>query len=207
MSKQRNYPDSSWAFIPATETRASHHYCLQVRATLGGFPPRHLVFLVRWSKRKPASTVVWTPIHHVSHFSAPSLLHMCPPPGSLPSQNSFFSKHWEDLGFALQFPPPTFAAHDSEENLYFWLGLCCCVWAFSGCDKRGLLLIEVSGLLIVVAFLIMASVMVARGLSCSAACGIFLDQRCNLSVFLCTGGGWGVFITNGPPGESLWRKS
>lgn len=139
MSKQRNYPDSSWAFIPATETRASHHYCLQVRATLGGFPPRHLVFLVRWSKRKPASTVVWTPIHHVSHFSAPSLLHMCPPPGSLPSQNSFFSKHWEDLGFALQFPPPTFAAHDSEENLYFWLGLCCCVWAFSSLGDWALL--------------------------------------------------------------------
>ena len=206
MSKQRNYPDSSWAFIPATETRASHHYCLQVRATLGGFPPRHLVFLVRWCKRKPASTVIWRPIHHVSHFSAPSLLHMCPPPGSLPSQNSFFSKHWEDLGFALQFPPSTFAAHDYEENLYFWLGLCCWVWAFSGCDKRWLLSLRFVGFSLWWLFLSWTTGF-SNGLSCCAACGIFLDQRCNLSVFLWTGGGRGVFITSGPPGESLWRKS
>ena len=34
------------------------------------------------------------------------------------------------------------------------LGLRCCVWAFSSCGERGLLLIEVRGLLIAVASLV-----------------------------------------------------
>ena len=34
------------------------------------------------------------------------------------------------------------------------LGLCCCVRVFSGCGERGLLFIEVSRLLIAVAFLV-----------------------------------------------------
>ena len=57
------------------------------------------------------------------------------------------------------------------------LGLCCCV---------GLSLVAVCGLLIVMASLAAAprllstgSVVVAHGLSCSRACGIFLDQRLN----------------------------
>ena len=86
------------------------------------------------------------------------------------------------------------------------LGLCCCTQAFSSCGERGLLFIAVRGLLIAVASLVMkhrfqvrglqqlwhaGSVVVACGLqsagsvvgvhrlSCSAACGIFLDQDLN----------------------------
>ena len=79
------------------------------------------------------------------------------------------------------------------------LGLCCCMQAFSSCSEWGLLFVAVHGLLIVVAFLCCGaqalgvwalvvvapglystgSVVVAHGLSCSAACGIFLDQGLN----------------------------
>ena len=87
------------------------------------------------------------------------------------------------------------------------LGLRCCAWAFSSCSERGLLFIVVHGLLIVVASLVAehglqahrlqqlwlsgslvvarglqsaGSVVVAHGLSCSTACGIFPDQGSNL---------------------------
>ena len=83
--------------------------------------------------------------------------------------------------------------------LYFYLflaalGLGCCTRAFSSCGERGLLFVAVRGLLIAVASLVRstgsrrvgfsscgsrASVVVARGLSGSAACGIFPDQRSN----------------------------
>ena len=64
------------------------------------------------------------------------------------------------------------------------LGLRCCARAFSSCGKRGLLFVAVSGLLTAAASLVaelqapgaQASVVVAHELSCSAACGIFLDQ-------------------------------
>ena len=86
------------------------------------------------------------------------------------------------------------------------LGLCCCTLAFSSCGERGLLFVAVCGLLIAVAFLVAehglqahklqqlqhvgsvvaelglqsaGSVVVAHELSCSAACGIFLDQGWN----------------------------
>ena len=86
------------------------------------------------------------------------------------------------------------------------LGLCCCAWAFSSCSKRGLLFVALCRLLIAVAFLVVehglqvlglqqlwhvgsvvvtrglqsaGSVVVAHGLSCSVACGIFLDQGSN----------------------------
>ena len=86
------------------------------------------------------------------------------------------------------------------------LGLRCCVRVFSSCGKRGLLFVVVHVLLIAVAPLVaehgfqacglqqlwhMGSVIVALGLqsagsvvvghrlSCSAACGIFLDQGSN----------------------------
>ena len=67
------------------------------------------------------------------------------------------------------------------------LGLRCCVRAFSSCGERGLLFVVVHRLLIVVASLCCgawplgarASVVVARGLSCSVACGIFPDQGSN----------------------------
>ena len=66
------------------------------------------------------------------------------------------------------------------------LGLRCCVQAFSSCGERGLLFVAVCGLLIAVASLAAehglksaGSVVVAHGLSCSAACGIFLDQGSN----------------------------
>ena len=190
MSEQRNYPDSSWAFIPATETRASHHYCPRVRATLGGFPPRHLVFLVRWSKRKPASTAVWRPVHHVSHFSAPSLLHMCPLPGSPPSQNSFFSKHWEDLGFALQFPTPHW-------QLMFMKKIFICGWVFVAAYGLSLVVtsegsssLRVAGFSLGWLFLWWTTGFSNCGaISCSAACGVFLDQRWNLCSSASAGGG------------------
>ena len=75
-----------------------------------------------------------------------------------------------------------------EYRLFFFflaaLGLRCCVWAFSSCGQWGLLFVAVCGLLIVVAYLccgaralgVQASVVVAHGLSCSAACGILPDQ-------------------------------
>ena len=86
------------------------------------------------------------------------------------------------------------------------LGLCCCAWAFSSCGERRLLFVVVRGLLIAVASLVTehglqvhrlqqlwrvdsvvvarrlqsaGSVVVAHGLSCSAVCGIFLDQGSN----------------------------
>ena len=91
--------------------------------------------------------------------------------------------------------------------IYFWLcWVCCCMWAFCSCDKLGLLFVVVRGLLIAVASLVVehgllvcgqqqlwhagsgvvacglqstGSVVVAHGLSCSAACGIFPDQGWN----------------------------
>ena len=66
------------------------------------------------------------------------------------------------------------------------LGLRCRAWAFSSCGERGLLFVAVRRLLIVVASLAAehglksaGSVVVAHGLSCSAACGIFPDQGSN----------------------------
>ena len=65
------------------------------------------------------------------------------------------------------------------------LGLRFCARAFSSCGEQGLSFIVVHGLLIAVASLVVehgltwASVVVAHGLHCSAACGIFLDQGSN----------------------------
>ena len=81
---------------------------------------------------------------------------------------------------------------DTHLHLFFFfffaaLGLCCCTLAFSSCGEGELLLVAVCGLLIAVASLVVArglsgvgSVVVVHGLSCSAACGIFLDQGSNL---------------------------
>ena len=66
------------------------------------------------------------------------------------------------------------------------LGLRCSARASSSCGERRLLFIAVCGLLIAVASLVMehglwsaGSVVVAHGLSCSAACGILPDQGSN----------------------------
>ena len=80
-------------------------------------------------------------------------------------------------------------------NFLAVLGLCCCARAFSSCAEWGSSLVEVHGLLIVVASLVaehglwahwlqkqqlagsgVGPTVVARGLCCSTACGIFLDQ-------------------------------
>ena len=61
--------------------------------------------------------------------------------------------------------------------------------------SRGYSLVAVHGLLIVV-----ASFVVEHGLSCSVACGIFLDQ--DQTHVPCTGGG---FLTTGSPGKSSDR--
>ena len=66
------------------------------------------------------------------------------------------------------------------------LDLRCCARSFSSCGKLGLLFVEVHGLLIAVASLVVehglsgaGSVVVAHGLSCSVACGIFPDHGSN----------------------------
>ena len=62
------------------------------------------------------------------------------------------------------------------------LGLCCCTRAFSSCGEWGLLLLWSMGSRHV-GFSCCgarASVVVAHGPSCSAACGIFPDQGSNL---------------------------
>ena len=62
------------------------------------------------------------------------------------------------------------------------LGLHCFARAFSSCGERALLFVAVRGLLIVMASRcaaqasgVQASLVVAHRLTCSAACGIFLD--------------------------------
>ena len=66
------------------------------------------------------------------------------------------------------------------------LGLPCSMWAFSSCSEQELLFDAVLGLLIVGASLVVehglgkqATVVVARGLSCPEACGIFPSQGSN----------------------------
>ena len=97
------------------------------------------------------------------------------------------------------------------------LSLHCCVQAFSNCREWGLIFVVVHGLLIAVASLVaehrlqahrlqqlwhVGSVVVAHGLSCSVARGIFLDQGSNLvSPALA-----GEFLTTVPPGKSLGKS-
>ena len=76
---------------------------------------------------------------------------------------------------------------------YFWLH-----WVFvaahglfPSCSEQGLLFVAVHVLLIVV-----ASLVVAHGLSCSAAWGIFPDQLEPMSPALAGG-----FLTTAPPGK------
>ena len=66
------------------------------------------------------------------------------------------------------------------------VGLCCCVRAFSGCGEQGLCLVAVGRLLIAVGSFAarhgleaLRTAVVARRISCSAACGIFLDRGWN----------------------------
>ena len=84
------------------------------------------------------------------------------------------------------------------------MGLRCCARAFSSCGKQGLLFVAVLGLLIAVASRCgaqalgaRASVVVAHGLSCSAACGIFPRPEIE-SVSPALAGG---FLTSAPPGK------
>ena len=66
------------------------------------------------------------------------------------------------------------------------LALCCFIWAFSSCSEQRLFFVVVSGLLIAVASLVWStgssagSVVLAQGLSCPMAYGIFPDQGSNL---------------------------
>ena len=78
-----------------------------------------------------------------------------------------------------------------KKNLFIYLflaalGLRCCARAFSSCGERGPLFVEVRGFLIAAVSLVAehglqsaGSVIVAHGLSCSAAYGIFPDQGLN----------------------------
>ena len=60
------------------------------------------------------------------------------------------------------------------------MGLCCCRRAFSSCGEWGLLFIAVASLVVEHGLQSTGSVVVAQGLSCSAACGTFPDQGTNL---------------------------
>ena len=67
------------------------------------------------------------------------------------------------------------------------LDVCCCVGAFSSYGERWVLLSAVCGFFLAVSSLVTEcrswgtdSVVVAHGLSCFAAHGIFLDQGSNL---------------------------
>ena len=118
------------------------------------------------------------------------------------------------------------------------LGLRCCTQAFSSCCEQGLLFVVVHGLLIAVASLVAehglqacglqqlwhvgsvlvahrlqsaGSVVVSHGLSCSVACGIFLDQGSDLCSLhwqailnhCATGEAWEhEVLTCGPLGKS-----
>ena len=66
------------------------------------------------------------------------------------------------------------------------MGLRCCAWAFSRCGERGYSLLWCAGFSLRWLLLLRStgsrhtgSVVVAHGLSCSAACGIFPDQGSN----------------------------
>ena len=66
------------------------------------------------------------------------------------------------------------------------LGLHCCPRTFSSCGKRGYSLLQCTGFSLRWLLLLRStaprragSVVVAHGLSCSAACGIFPDQGSN----------------------------
>ena len=84
------------------------------------------------------------------------------------------------------------------------LGLPCFVQAFSSCGRQGLLSSCDARLLIAVASLVVeqtgsrhgASEAAAHGLSCPAACGIFLDQIPASPTLV------GTFLTTRSPGKS-----
>ena len=81
------------------------------------------------------------------------------------------------------------------------LGLCCCTRAFSSCGEWGLLFVAVRVLLLLQSMgsrSAGSSVVVVHGFSCSAACGIFLDQGLNPCPPALAGG----FLTAAPPGKS-----
>ena len=81
--------------------------------------------------------------------------------------------------------------------IYFWQHcLCCCVRTFASSDEQ-LYLDAVRGLLIALGSWV--SVVVAHGLSCPKACGIFLDQGLNPSLFPALAG---RLLTTGPPDKS-----
>ena len=109
--------------------------------------------------------------------------------------------------------------------IFGWLGLRCCMQAFSSCSEWRLLFIAVRRLLIAIASLVAehrlqvrglqqlwhtgsvvvarrlqsaGSVVVAHRLSCSMACGIFPDQGSNPCPPALAGG----FLTTAPPGKS-----
>ena len=61
------------------------------------------------------------------------------------------------------------------------LGLCCCTWAFSSCGKWGPFSSGSAGFSLWWLLLLQSiSIAVTHGLSCSVACGVFLDRGLNL---------------------------
>ena len=96
--------------------------------------------------------------------------------GDYKETDFFFPTSWYQL-YQL---PPIFSLKKNYLLLSL-LHLHCCTQAFSSCGESGRLFVVVRRLLIAVASLLGVlgedSVVVAQGLSCIVACGIFLDQR------------------------------
>ena len=107
-----------------------------------------------------------------------------------------------------------------KKNNYLFLamlGFCCCMGSSLVAVSRGFSLLTVLGFLVTAGSLfvehrpqgllalvvatprlqITDSVVVVHGLSCSVACGIFLDQGLNLSLLHLAGS----FLTTEPPGK------
>ena len=91
--------------------------------------------------------------------------------------------------------------HSLKKNFFYLflatLGLHCYTQAFSNCGVRGLLFIAMHGLFTAVASFVeehglssLSSVVVAHGLSCSEAWGIFPDQGSNWCPLHCKVNSW-----------------
>ena len=107
-------------------------------------------------------------------------------------QNLMYGFYWTCLAFLKHIYPShlIFIFFRILKKKFFLtvLGFHCSAWAFSGCSKQGLLsswdvwasLCSGFSCCRAQALGVQASVVVAHGLSCSVACGIFPDQGSNL---------------------------
>ena len=130
------------------------------------------ILLISWSKRKSLSVISQGNFKHYS-FSSTKMIKGTQP---VDKKGEVFAVFFKKLFIS-------FIIYLAE------LSLCCCVQAFSTCSEWGLLSVGLWGLLLAVSVFsccraqvlgFWALLVVEHGLSCSAACGIFLDQGLNL---------------------------